>query len=267
MLAEFYKTIDASEELGENISIPEYGPALYLSDRGVMFCYMGIVSREKSGAHLNGWPYYLHGKSAKKSKQLIKGFYRLQAGRILLTNFLDHELYGEAKFKRLENYIVSLPIANSCEFGIVNRINSEHLSYFEENKLMSRACFGLTYDELKQVVEIYAQRLGIFNDYGQYPRITRSMKKDNFCDITGLWIPPKFLYITFNGNGYTYSHVSLHGFYHHVNVLLSMGNNTLASKIFTHEIPDLEALNHLQLIEDCSFSGIKVIRDSFFEGY
>jgi hypothetical protein len=112
MLAEFYKTIDASEELGENISIPDYGPALYLSDSGELFCYMGIVSREGNGAHLNGWPYYLRGKSAKKSKQLIRGFYRLQAGCILLTNFLDDELYGEAKFKRLEHYIVSLPVAS-----------------------------------------------------------------------------------------------------------------------------------------------------------
>ncbi|UQZ83023.1 hypothetical protein SK3146_02183 [Paenibacillus konkukensis] len=267
MLAEFYKTIDASEELGENISIPDHGPALYLSDSGALFCYMGIVGREEKGAHLNGWPYYLRGKSAKKSKQLIRGFYRLQAGCILLTNFLDHELYGKARFKRLENYIVSLPIASSCEFGIVKRINSEHSFFFEENKLMSRACFGLTYDELKQVVGIYAQRLGIFNDYVQYPRITRSMKKDNFCDITGLWIPPQFPYITFNGDGYIYSHVSLYGFYRHVDVLLSMGSNTMASKIFTHEILDIEALNHLQLIDDCSLMGVKVIRDSFSEAY
>ncbi|NJJ40245.1 hypothetical protein [Paenibacillus apii] len=181
-----------------------------------------------------------------------------------MTDFLDHELYDTKRFKRLNNYIVSLPVANSCDFGIVRRIHSEHSSYFEENESMSRACFGLTYDELEQVVGIYAQRLGIFNDYIQYPRVTRSMKNDNFCDITGLWIPPKFPYITFNGGGYTYSHVSLYGFYRHVDIMLSMGSNTLASEIFTHEVPDIEVLNQLHLIEDYFPMGIKVTKEHVF---
>ncbi|BCG58522.1 hypothetical protein [Paenibacillus sp. URB8-2] len=177
MLAEFYKTLDSPEELGANILIPDHGPALYLSERGALFCYMGIISREGNGTSVDGWPYYLRGKLAEKSKKLIKGFYRLQAGCILMTNFLDHEFYSKTKFKRVKNYIVSLPVASSCDYGIVRRINSEHSSYFEENEAMSRACFGLTYGELKQAVEIYARRLGVFNEYIQYPRITRSMKK------------------------------------------------------------------------------------------
>lgn len=116
----------------------------------------------------------------------------------------------------------------------------------------------------EQVVKIYAHRLGIFNDYIQYPRITRSMKNDNFCDITGLWIPPKFPYITFNGSGDTYSHVSLYGFYRHVDIMISIGRNSLASKFFTHEVPDSEAMNKLHLIEDYFSPGIKVTREHIF---
>ncbi len=97
---------------------------------------------------------------------------------------------------------------------------------------MSRARFGLTYNELEYFIKIYAERLGMDNGYTQFPKITRSMNKDNFCDITGIWIPPKFPYIAFNNSGYVFSHVSLYRFYRHIGVMLPMNENTVATQIF-----------------------------------
>lgn len=86
--------------------------------------------------------------------------------------------------------------------------------------------------KLEYFVKVYAERLGTYTSYSQYPHITRSMKKDNFCDITGLWISAGFPYIAFNDNGYTFAHISLFGFYRHVGAMLSMGTSTLVSQIF-----------------------------------
>ncbi|MNC28974.1 hypothetical protein D3C75_772060 [compost metagenome] len=67
-----------------------------------------------------------------------------------------------------------------------------------------------------------------------------------------------------NSSGNSYSHVSLYGFYRHVDIMLSMGRNTLASKIFTHEMPNSEVLNQLHLIEDYFPIGIKVTREHIY---
>lgn len=178
------------------------------------------------------WPYYLVGKHSKEFEKQIIGFFRIKNGSILLSEFLDHEYYNEYKYKLLDNYSVHYPVANSTYFGIKKRIETNDSWYFEENEKLTRACFGLTFDELSHLTEFYAKKFGIYNSYTQYPRVTRSMKNDNFCDFTGLWIPPKFPYITFNESGYHYSHVSLFGFYRHIGVLLSMGMHTPLARLF-----------------------------------
>ena len=157
---------------------------------------------------------------------MIQGFFRIKSGCVLLTEFLDHDNYNESYYKQLKNYIVRLPVPSSCYFGIEKRVESATAGFFEENENLTRACFGLTYAELEYIVKVYAERLGISNAYGQYPRITRSIKRDNYCEITGLWIPAGFPYIAFNGNSSDYAHVSLYGFYRHMGLLLSMGSNT-----------------------------------------
>lgn len=262
MLFEFYKNLDAPEQLGGDILIPSHHTeALYISENGELFCYTGIYSRDAKEVSFHSWPYYLRGKNAGKCKNVIKGFLRLKTGCILITDFLDQELHSTRKFKQLKNYVVRLPTANSCYFGIEKRIETANSWYFEEDEELSRSCFGLTSQELEFIVQVYAQRLGVFNDYIQYPRVTRSMKNDNFCDITGLWIPPQFPYVTFSESGCPYSHISLNGFYHHVNVMLSMGNHTMGTKIFMHEIPSNNAIDRIQEIDDYFPSDIKITRE------
>lgn len=250
MLAELYKTIDSHEQQGKDIVLPDHSmKAIYLSQRGELFCYSGIYSRNDREVLFQSWPYYLRGKHTTSSEKYMKGIFRIKSGCILLTGFVDHEFYNDSYYKQLTNYIMRLPTVNNLFFGIEKRIETGNSWYFEENEELSRACFGLSYSELDYLVKLYAERLGTYNSYIQYPRITRSMKSDNFCDITGAWIPAGFPYIAFNESGYVYSHVSLFGFYRHVGALLSMGE-TVASKIFKSEPSSHKIIDRINQIGD-----------------
>ena len=81
---------------------------------------------------------------------------------------------------------------------------------------------------------------GIWPNFRLALTITRSMKNDKFCDITGIWIPPKFPYIAFNDSGYDFSHVSLFGFYRHIGALLSIRHTPL-TLIFKQD-PNIEEI-------------------------
>lgn len=70
---------------------------------------------------------------------------------------------------------------------------------------------------------------GMYNDYLQYPCLTRSVRSDNNCDLTNLWIPKQFPYIAFEESSYLYSHVSLWGFYNHLILLM---NNSKKSVVY-----------------------------------
>ncbi|GIP34242.1 hypothetical protein [Paenibacillus sp. J2TS4] len=236
MLSGLYETIDSPEEQGENIVLPNSSSeAIYLSHGGELFCYSGIYCRDKNQVSFQSWPYYLRGRHTANCRKQMKGLFRVKNGCILLTGFVDHEYYSNSKYKQLKNYIMRLPGVNNSYFGIEKRIETGSSWYFEENKELSRASFGLSYSELECLVELYAKRLGINNSYFQYPRITRSLNNENFCDITGLWIPAGFPYIAFYESGYDFSHVSLFGFYRHIGAMLSMGKSTVASQIFKYE--------------------------------
>jgi len=109
---------------------------------------------------------------------------------------------------------------------------------------VTRYIWGLTHDELDYFLRVYAEVFGAFVsnlDY-QYPRLTRS-RCDNYCEITDLWIPKYFPYITFNGSGFIFSHVSLFGFYQYIRMLLvrrehSILYQALTQKRFTEKIID-----------------------------
>lgn len=233
MLSELYETLDSTEVKGEDIVIPDHAHnAMYISQRGDVFCYLGICSRNSDRISAKSWPYYLVGKHTQQCKKQIRGFFKIKNGCILLDKFVDHEYYNDKYYKQLKNYVVSLPSTNSCYFGIMKRVESERSWSFEENEELTRACFGLTFAELEYILKIYAERLGVSHEYGQYPRVTRSLRQNNFCDLTELWIPEGFPYIAFHQSSYDYSHVSLYGFYRHMGLLLSMDK---ASKIFEHK--------------------------------
>lgn len=89
MLAAFYQTLCYPELLGKNIVIPDTSSeALYLSERGELFCYTGIYSRDKSRVLFESWPYYLSGKHTGDCRKDIRGFFQIKNGCILLTGFV-----------------------------------------------------------------------------------------------------------------------------------------------------------------------------------
>jgi len=265
MTSMFYQTLKEPELIGKNIVIPDSShKALYLSENGELFWYAGICSKDKEKVLFKGWPYYLKGKHTKDCENHIKGFFRVKSGCILLTGFLDHEYHNNKKYKQLNDYVVHMPVVNSCYFGISKRIETESSWHFEEDEKLSRAGFGPTYTELEYLVRIYAERLGICNMYNQSPKITRSMNNDNFCDITEIWIPPKFPYIALTDAGYDFSHVSLYGFYRHVGALLSMGPNTKALQIFKHKTFGAKIINRIKQMNDYFPFEVKVTRKVVF---
>lgn len=226
MLSQLYKTLQSTDKLGKDTVLPDRGDdALYLSEYGEVFCFIGVCEINRERRHLLSWPYYMNGKHSSKYSAQMLGIYRLTSGCVRLSRFLDHELYAEKKFKHLVEYAVRLPVPASCYYD-VHKIGDGSSYNSEENEDLTRAAFGLTYQELKQLTQSYAKAFGIDNDWVQYPKITRSVSRDNYCDITGAWIPASFPYIAFSQSDYRYSHVSLYGFYHHVGALLAYGSKT-----------------------------------------
>ncbi len=270
MLRSFYQTLDLPEKTGKDIVLPDYPEpdypeqALYISEAGELFCYCGICSRDEKHVNFRNWPYYLNGKHTQNCKKEMIGLFRIKNGCILLTGFVDYKSYNKSNYKELKNHIIRFPQANTSYFGIEERIETDNLWDFKENEDLTRECFGLTYFELEYIVQIYAEKLGLCNQYSQYPRITRSMKNDNFCDITGQWIPSKFPYIAFTESGYVFSHVSLYGFYRHIGAMLSMGSNTLGSSLFEHKTFGNNILNRIKDFDNNFPFEIVVTREYVF---
>lgn len=259
-LRDFYQQLDSIEQSGKDIVIPSFPyDAIYLSEHGELFCYVGVYSKDKDNI-FERWPHFLVGKHSKDCNKYINGFFRIKDGCILLSEFIDHEFYNDKKYKSLNKYVVHLPVANSCYFGVQKRIETNNSWCFEENEELTRACFGLTFDELSYLTKFYAENFGIYNDYIQFPRLTRSMKNDNFCDITEIWIPPKFPYIAFGDSGYDFSHVSLFGFYRHIGALLSIRYTPLA-QIFKNDTSLEEIIRKVVRINDYFSFERKVTRE------
>lgn len=245
MLTDLYNRIESPEIKGKDIVLPDRSTeALYLSENGKFFAFTGIYCKDDREVLLKRWPYYLVGKHTKNIRKYMNGLFRIKDGCIVISPFLDHEVYCDKSYKQLTNYYIKMPVANNCYFGVVNIEGDERV----ENEELTRQCFGLTFSQLDYFLEVYAEKIGISNQYIQYPRLTRSMNNDNFCDITGLWIPPQFPYITFN-NDYDFSHVSLYGFYRFIGAMLSTGSGVF-EKLFEYKSFCAEIIKQIKSIHD-----------------
>lgn len=256
-MVNLFEQYDSIEQLGSKITIPDYFPAIYVSEKNTIYCYIGIFLGEDHHNHtLYMHPYYMHGKHStdKRFANRIKGFFRVVNGYITIDKFVD-EMHVDQKYKKLDAF-VRYPIAAETYYGIWKK-------YDDEDEGLTRAVFGLTYSELIPILEGYATVLGIKNDYIQYPRLTRSMRSENYCDITGLIIPAKLPYITFKESSYDFSHVSLWGFYRHVQLLLE---NSITSRfgkaLLVAGVPE-ESIEALLCVEDYMNSTLtKVVRNT-----
>lgn len=263
MLLQLYEKLNEPEKLGKDFVLPQfYVNPIYISESGEVNCYLGICETDESRRSiLVSSPSQLHGKHSSNCSKIMLGMYRLINGSIYLSRFVDSELYEKQKFKHLKEYIIRLPYPNSCYFGVLKR--SYGIDDFKENEELTSKCFGLTYSELEILTEAYAKVFGLHIQHARYPRITRSLKSDHFCDITNTWIPKGFPYITFSNCGYKYSTVSLYGFYRHVCLFLSIFSNSTAVGEFKKILPD-ELIVKITNIDDFPSVGTIITREMLY---
>lgn len=223
----------------KDIVISGHGPMIFISEHDDVFCYTGILLNERE-AHLETLPHYFEGKHStdKSVKSKTRGFFRISQGCILLDCFIDEGVYRKEEKYKISECFIRLPVGASTSYGVFKSIDEEDIG-------LTRAIFGLPYDELCALLKVYANIFGIYNDYVQYPRITRYQRHDNYCDFCGLWIPEQYPYITFAESGYSFSHVSLWGCYRHLQLIMSNNANSRIAKLFIDDGVDKTILDYL----------------------
>lgn len=213
---------DAEPIKGKDITIGDCFPEIYISDRDEVLCYPGIYladERRRRTSFMH--PYYMQGRHSTDEQiaKEIRGFYRFADGCVVLDNYVDNRLFNDRTYKRAPEGI-RFPCPDTYYAVMVDR---------EED--LTRTLFGLTYEELTSLLEAYAKVMGTYTEYVTYPKLTRSIHSEIFCDMIGVWIPERFPYIAFNVRHYTFSHVSLWGFYRHVKLLTGCKMRTRFSRL------------------------------------
>ncbi len=214
-----YDLVDAEELLSTEIVIDGHFPAIYIDEYDTVYCYNGLINDERFIFMPNVVWY------KDKRQHEVNGFFRIKDGRIVF----EKEVFGgrKVKCKRIDAYL-HFPMPSDMSYHIISNLGEE----IEEK--LTRAIFGLTYDELNELLNCFNEIFKIcpINIYSRYPRITRSSKNNHCCDISNLWIPREFPYITFNTSNYYYSTVSLYGFYQNINFLTQRSMDSYISNLF-----------------------------------
>lgn len=205
--------------------IPDRFPKVYESENRGIIVYLGAISRSSAEMFIGGCPFWLKGKHStdEEANEAIQGFYRLEDGVIFQDSFLDKNTHFPFEVSETNEY-VDLPTSSSSYFGIC--ASKTH----RENKTATRQAFGLTYEELCGILDIYGKFFGLGNNYQRFPRITRSTQRSNCCDLSNAWIPRNFPYIAFDESNCPFSHVSLGAFYEHMRLLLLHGSRSAVWK-------------------------------------
>ena len=223
-MGELFNRFDVEVIQGKDITIGDYFPEIFVSENDEVFCYGGIClsDRERRRQASFMHPYYMIGKHSEDAliSDKISAFYRIAEGCIILDNYVDSHLYKERLFKKI-NAGVRFPQPDSYYAVFADRVEHDGLT---------RAVFGLTYEELTSLLEAYAKVMGTYSDYFTYPKLTRSVRNENCCDMTDAWIPEKFPYIAFSESGYEFSHVSLWAWYRHIQLLTGCKTDSTFSR-------------------------------------
>ena len=198
---------------GSGITISNGDTMVFVSERDEVFLYTGICLNDDIIHHKNleRTPYTMHGLHSTNRSicDQIRNFYRISDGCIYLDNYVDSMFYKDKRYKQIKaGLALAVP---SVDYGV--RVNGQ------DDIALTKAVFGLTASELYDLVNASKIVLSFTGDYSWFPRLTRSVNRDNYCDLTGSWIPAKFPYIAFAESGYDYSHVSLLGFYRLIQLL------------------------------------------------
>lgn len=231
---------------GKDITISTSPNTIFISERDKVFCYAGVCLDKETSTQrrIFSFPHYMdnHHSTEKSVAEEICGFYRISDGCIYLDEYIDSPIYGDMLYKKI-NAGCRLPGPDTY-YGI--------MSDYNEDEDLTRAVFGLACYELNTLLEAYAKVFGIYVSFSQYPRLTRSLQSSNSCDLTGLWIPERFPYIAFNDSGYAFSHISLFGFYRHIQLLTGCRLTSVASQALLRNGIDEELLKRVFVLgETC----------------
>lgn len=261
-MGNLFERYEVAPMKGEDITIGEHFPEVFISESDEIFCYLGICLNDSEDRNRASFmqPYYMKGKHStnKTISSEIKGFYRLINGCIVLDKYVDNGFYEKHLYKKLYAG-VRLASPACCNYAIcVDRRDDDEVT---------RKAFGLTYDELTNLLDSYAKMMGTHRNFNTFPRLTRSIKGINFCDITDLWIPETFPYITFKDSGYDFSHVSLFGFYRHIQLLTGYRSNSLISQALIKSGLGEDVLNKVFDIGQNIYLKAKITRDVLWNGW
>lgn len=256
-MGELFDHFEVEPIIGKDITIGDRFPEVLISESDEVYCYLGMCLKDEKRRNNASFmhPHYMFGKHStdKNVAEGVKGFYRLIDGCIVLDDYVDDEYRNERRYKKLDVGI-RLATPGSCYYGVLK-------SYDEEYGELTRKIFGLTYDEITELLEAYAKMMGTYREFYTYPKLTRSIKNTNFCDMTELWIPETFPYVAFSDSGYDFSHISLFGFYRHIQLLTGYKTNSLISQALMKSGLTEEVLKMVFDIGKGFFHQTKITRD------
>lgn len=258
-----YKEILEEEINCGNIIMPEHMPVIYIDEQDNVYCYNGTVDKDRF--LFESYPYYLAGQKPEEIKKYIKGYFRIYEGSILYDKIFINERTGfnnSLKCKIVPAY-VHFPEPNDMSFGVYSK------KYEKLEDDLTRKVFGLTYLELKGLIECYNKVFKAYpiSTYSRYPSITRSIKNDNFCDINNYWIPERFPYIAFEESNYYLSHVSLGGFYQIIQFITLCNINSHTSKLLIENGLNPGILTNIFNIDNNVYDSIPLNRSICIELY
>lgn len=223
-----------------DMKVKDICTSILVSENQNVCCYTGVLSKDEKIFSLRSLSYIYADKKLKDILKQIRGLFRIDKGCVVLQEFGDDSFYLEPCLYQKLNLVLRFPTTLNSGFGVFNNIEDWDL-----NEEITREVFGLTYSELSDFLLKYSQIIGIHSEYSSYPTITRSTTRDNFCDLTGHWIPKEFPYIKFAPNQCDFDHVSLWGFYRFIKMLTNNNIDFPIAKMFIEQGIDKEVLNRI----------------------
>lgn len=245
-MGKIYEQIQEKEILCQEIVIPDSFPAIYIDERDEVYCYHGVIDQDRF--LFSSSPYYLKGKSPRQIKDTIRGYFRIKNGQILQEKeYIDeyNSFNNNMKCKEIPAFL-HFPSPQDMTYCV----------YYDQQKnledILTEKIFGLSYRDLAELLQQFNDifRIAQKDYFSRYPKITRSIKKDNECELSNLWIPSEFPYIAFGESSYLYSHVSLYGFYNHIKFITGGNRESPIAKKLIENGLNPEILKKVLAIRD-----------------
>lgn len=178
-----------------------HGGELIVNAAGDVRCYLGY----RSNPQPYNLPWYSPSVALRDKDGLTSHRFVELRGGLLRTTSLPR---SEDAYQLVVDRWLELPRGADSFFRVVDR----KTRVMDEE--LTRRLFWGTRADIESIAKALSRVVGRgFHELAQFPRVTFSRTSDNSCDLTGCLIPRDFPYLAFDQSQYTWSHVSLHGFY------------------------------------------------------